>query len=234
MTVSGTVSVASHGGAGAGTTATLTITDDDLPAVTIAAETGSVTEGDQRGVRADPGRGDHGDAGGDGASDPVGSLPQGPCRLHGGGAGGVQCRVRDHDPDGGDPGRRNRRGERLHHRDGDGRLGCGLPVGDGVVGQGHGGRRRPADGDAGAESADDRGAGRHGDQRKGRVGVGGDGDGAAGGGHGVHGDGIRDPGGRLHTEPEQGVELRGPGHREHRGGDRHGGEQRRGRGGQDR
>ena len=62
--------------------------------------------GRQRGVRADPGRGDHEGADGDGASDPVGSLPQGPCRLHGGGAGGIQCRVRDDDPDGGDRGRR--------------------------------------------------------------------------------------------------------------------------------
>ena len=69
---------------------------------------------------------------------------------------------------------------------------------------------------------------------KGRVGVGGDGDGAAGGGHAVHGDGIRDPGGRLHVEREPGVDVRGQRHREHRGGDRHGGERRRGRGGQDR
>ena len=74
VTVSGTVSNSAVANAPAAQT--LTITDDDLPKVTIAAGTSPVTEGDQRGVRADPGRGDHGGADGGGGRHPVGNLHQ--------------------------------------------------------------------------------------------------------------------------------------------------------------
>ena len=227
VTVSAT---ASGGEVSAPSPATLTIEDDeDAPVVTLALSPG-VDRGGRRREHGDgePERGVERVGGGDG--------------VRGGGVSGGAGRLRAEREQGAD----DRGGRDDEHRGGDdhgggqrrgraGQDGEGFGIGDrwqrgvgAVVGDADDrGRRDDAGGDAGAESGVDRGERRreHGDGEPER------GVERVGGGDGVCGGGVSGGVRRLHAEREQGADDSAGFDDEHRSGDDHGGEQRRGRAG---